>query len=184
MYDDRRTGAADVVGHADLRVHLPGPGIAAELGDHLADLLDAGRADRVAAGLQAAARVHRYIPVESRHPFGGESSCLALLAEPEILDSADLGYREAVVDLDEVDVLLGEARLGKRPFACGDGGIQGGYVPPVVECDGVARLGACEHPHRRVGELAGALERHHHDRRRTVGDRRAIEEPQGIGDHR
>lgn len=59
MHDDRRAGAADVMRHTDLRVHLPAPGIAAELADDLVDLLDPGRTDRVAAGLQAAARVPR-----------------------------------------------------------------------------------------------------------------------------
>ena len=124
MHDDRRAGTADVMRHSDLRIHLPAGSLAAELGDDLADLLDPGRADRVAAGLQAAARVHGNITVERRRPISGELPRLALCAEPEVLDSADLGDREAVVDLDQVDIFMGEAGALKRTLPCRDGGIQ------------------------------------------------------------
>src|SRR5262249_13842019 len=80
------------------------------------DPADTARADGVSERLEAAARVDRDVATDGRPPFLGELAAGALPAEAQILRVRDLGPREAVVHLGEVDVLRGDAghRIGRR----------------------------------------------------------------------
>ena len=149
---------AHVVRHADLcAVDLALAGRAPELLDDLADLLDAGRTDRVAAGLEAAARVHRDLPAKSGFAIGSEFPGRSLLAEAEVLDGADLCNREAVVHLDHVDVVRGQVCHLERTLAGRNRRVQSRDVAPVVQRDRVAGLSGREYLNRRVRELAGPV---------------------------
>src|SRR5579885_1359734 len=108
-----RARAAEVVCQAELGVlHLPAARLVPEL---LADLVDhahAGGTDWMAERLEPAARVHRHGPaVDVRAPLGDVARPLARRTEAEVLVVEDLGDREAVVDLAEVEVARGNARL-------------------------------------------------------------------------
>src|SRR5512137_1323335 len=141
------TGSAHVVRHTDLcAVNLPVTALTAELLDDLEYLLDTGCAHRVAAGLEAAARVDRDLPAERRLAASSERAGRAFSAEPEILDGTDLRDREAVVDLDHVDVLVREFCHPESPLPCGNGCVESRDVAPVMERDGVACLCRCQNP--------------------------------------
>src|SRR5262249_13886361 len=92
-------------------LHLTGPGLTAELGDDLHDLGGAGGADRVALGLQAPGRVDREPAPEARPALLGREAAGARLEEAQALGGDDLGDREAVVELHDVDVGRGLAGL-------------------------------------------------------------------------
>src|SRR5512136_1019709 len=136
MDDHGRAGPPDVVGEPDLPVHLPGSRLSPELLDHLADLLYTGRTDGVPACLQAAARVHREVPVKGGNSILGEPPRLPLFTEAEVLDGTDLGDGEAVVHLEEIDLRHRDTGQGKGTPAGEHRRVQGGDVPAVVEGDG------------------------------------------------
>ena len=71
---------------------------------HVADLADAGRAHRMALGLQAAAGVHRPLARQAGAAFQRVRSALAFLDESQILGRDDLGDGEAIVHFGELDV--------------------------------------------------------------------------------
>src|SRR5262249_49095199 len=93
-----------------VREALAGPldlaraGVAAELRDDLGDLRGARRPDRVALGLQAARRIHGDLAAERGQPLLRGAASGAGLEEAEPFSGHDLGDREAVVQLDHVDV--------------------------------------------------------------------------------
>ena len=103
---------ADDVGQADLgALDLAVAGLAAEVVADLPDVGDAGGGDRVALGLQAAGHVHRGRAVAPRGAAVEEVDGAALLAEQEVVVVDELGGGEAVVELDEVEVLGADAGL-------------------------------------------------------------------------
>src|SRR5829696_4664219 len=67
------------------RIDLSAVGTAAQLRHELDDLEHAGRADRVAAREQAAARVDRQRSAERRPAFSDQAIAIALAGEPEML---------------------------------------------------------------------------------------------------
>ena len=85
MSNDGRAGAANVLSHADFcAIHLGLATLTAQLLNHLNDLIDPRRADRMTPRLQASARAHRHasiwadlvIEAESNSlPAFGESTC-------------------------------------------------------------------------------------------------------------
>ncbi len=79
-------------------------GLAAQLPDDLGDLREAGRAERVAAGEQAAGRVDRLGAADRRFARRGGARGAARVRQPERLDGDELADREGVVDLEHVDV--------------------------------------------------------------------------------
>src|SRR5215470_9597472 len=73
-HQDGRGVAAERVRESPARpLDLPGPGLAAELGDDLGHLRGAGRADRVALGLQPSRWVDRDFAAEARQAFFGRA---------------------------------------------------------------------------------------------------------------
>src|SRR5215217_3442169 len=111
--DDGGTAETDVVleGRGGA-LHLAGIGVAAQLPGELAALGEAGRAEGVALGDQAARRVHH----RAVAPVGGrlrldEPVAMALLRETQGLVGDELVRREAIVQLADVDLFGGHARL-------------------------------------------------------------------------
>jgi hypothetical protein len=95
MHNDGGTGAANIMRQADLRINLPSSSFSANLLNYFTDLLDSCRSDGVAACLQASAGIHGECSAKGRDPLFRKPACLAFLAEPEVLDGADLGNGEA-----------------------------------------------------------------------------------------
>src|SRR5262249_36719695 len=96
--ENGRGVAAERVGEADLGpVDLPTAGLAAQLGDDLHDLGSAGRADRVALGLEAAGGVDGHLAAQARPALFGGDSPRARLEQAETFRRHDLRDREAVV---------------------------------------------------------------------------------------
>src|SRR5207244_5866748 len=101
--------AADVVAerHRRLPLHLPLLRLPLELLVVLVDHAHAGRAGRVAEGLESAVRVDGQLAAQLEGAALDVLLRRTLLAEAEILVGEELGQREAVVDLGEVDVFSG-----------------------------------------------------------------------------
>src|SRR5262245_15280952 len=78
--------APQVVGEADLRVlHLTRAGPVPELLADLVDHADAGGADRMAEGLEAAARIDRDVAADRGAAVDHVPPALAFAAQPEVL---------------------------------------------------------------------------------------------------
>ncbi len=110
----------DDVGEADLRpLDLTRARLPPQVVRDLPDVRDAGRGDRVALGLQAARHVDRRAAVAERRTGLEEVDRTALGAEHQVVVVHELGRREAVVQLDQVEVGRRDAgdvvRLLRRP---------------------------------------------------------------------
>src|SRR5262249_15066880 len=104
-HEDGRGGASEGVGEALLRaLDLARAGLAAQLRHDLRHLCSACRADWMAFRLEAARRVHRDLPAQAREALLGRAAARARLEEAQALRGDDLGDREAIVQLDDVDV--------------------------------------------------------------------------------
>src|SRR5579871_4033626 len=98
------------VGEAEPRaLDLAGAGFAAQVRGDLVDVGDAGGAQRVALGEQAAGYVHGDAPAERRVAGVDQLAGFALGAKAEVLVVHDLSGRKAIVQLDQVDVLRPDA---------------------------------------------------------------------------
>ena len=84
--------------------HLARAGLVAQLDEDLGGLGHAGGAERVAAADEPAARVDDDVAAVVAAPGRHERPRLALGAEAQLLVGDQLGDREAVVHLGEVDV--------------------------------------------------------------------------------
>src|SRR5581483_2592737 len=116
----------DDVGQADLGVgDLAVAGLAPEVVADLPDVGDAGGGDGVALGLQAARHVDRRRAVPPAGAGLEEVDRPTLLAEHAVVVVDELGGGEAVVQLDEVEVL--------RPDAGGLVGLGGGVAGQRVD---------------------------------------------------
>ena len=91
--------------------------LAAEVVADLPDVGDAGRRDRVALRLEAARHVDRRLAVAPRGARLEEVDRAALLAQHEVVVVHELGGGEAVVQLDEVEVVGADAGLLVRLLA-------------------------------------------------------------------
>ena len=86
-------------------LHLALAGLALQLLVVLVDHAHAGRAGRMAEGLEPAVGVHRQLAAELERAARDVLLRRALLAEAEVLVGEQLGQREAVVHLRDVDLL-------------------------------------------------------------------------------
>ena len=112
----------DDVGQAHLGpLDLTVAGLAPEVRGHLVEVGDAGGPDGVALGDEPARHVDRRRPVAPGAPPVDEVAGPARLAQREVLVVDELGGGEAVVQLDEVEV------LGRHPglLVGGRGGLLG-----------------------------------------------------------
>src|SRR5437588_4889481 len=112
LEDVNRAGAAeaDHVGETE-----PGPfdlslvRLASQVRRHLVDVGDAGRAERMPLREQTTGDVHRNLAAECDGAAVDHLAGFTVLAQTEVLVVQDLGGREAVVELDEIDVLRADA---------------------------------------------------------------------------
>jgi len=84
--------------------HLPGTRRAADLGDRLDDLSQAGGTDRVPAGEQAAAGVDRPRTAQHRVTAPDQGRAVSRLGQAELLVDDELRRRGSVMHLDAVQV--------------------------------------------------------------------------------
>src|SRR5581483_11637281 len=92
-------------------------------------------ADGMAAGLEPARRVDRQVAAQPGHAAGSELPALAGPGEPQVLVVDDLGDREAVVALGDVDLAGRVADAGHGVGGPGRlaGGLEGGEAPAGIE---------------------------------------------------
>src|SRR3977135_549741 len=97
-------GSSQIVRHADPCVlYLVGM-LAPQLKHGLVDLPDPGRTDRVPLREQTSARIDGTVAADPRSSLRGIPSALPSRYDAKILGIDDLGDRETIVQLDEVDV--------------------------------------------------------------------------------
>src|SRR6185369_16998817 len=100
----------DHVRETDLRaVYLTRARRAAEVRRDLEDARHAGRAERMPLREEAPGDVHGDAPAVGRLAVVDEAAGLAVRAEPQVLVVQDLRSREAVVQLDQVEVVGADA---------------------------------------------------------------------------
>src|ERR1700685_1674008 len=112
-----RAGRAesDDVGHADLRVRdqpILGAIILGQMPDDLADIGDAGSAERMTLGEEAAGDIYGSLTAEAgmhAAALGDDLARFAVTAESEVLVVDQLGGRETIVQLGQRDILRAEA---------------------------------------------------------------------------
>src|SRR5262245_51962938 len=180
-HQDRRGIAAERVRETDRRaVDLSRPRLAAELGDDLANLRRAGRADRMALGLEATGGIDRDLAAEARPPFLRREAAGPRLEEAEAFRRYDLRDGEAIVELDDVDVAGRLARLAIRALRRSLGRRHARQVALFVHEHGVGGGLRAEDPNG-----AAPAPRHvlgsEDDRGPAVGERTAVEELEGVG---
>ena len=88
---------------------------AAEMLRHLEDVGDAGGAERMPLGQQAARDVHGDAAAPLDLALVDHAARLAVGAQPEVLVVQQLGGGEAVVELDQVEVVRTDAGASRRP---------------------------------------------------------------------
>src|SRR2546422_6061143 len=160
------------------------PGLPAKLPHDLDRLRHAGSADRLTAGLQATRGVDGNLAVQRGEAVRGRGAAFPLLDEPEVLDREDLGDREVVVHLRDLDVFGLESRLLERALARDDGRVHHREVAPIVQREEIARLTGAGDPDRGVCELAGLLHLAEDHGRGAIGQGRAVEQPERLRDPR
>ena len=100
------------MGEADLgALHLAIARLATKVSGDFVDVRDAGRADRMTFGDQAARHIDRRAAVAERCTGVDEVTGPSGLTQPEIVVVDQLGGGEAVVELDEVEIVGSNARL-------------------------------------------------------------------------
>ncbi len=153
-----------------------------DVGDHP----DARGADGVAAGLEPARGVDGEIRAELGDAAGGELPALARLGEAQVLVVHNLGDREAVVALGDVDLLGGVRHAGHLVGRLGRlaRGAEGREVPGRVELGvpvpGGHRIGDAAEDRVGVGELGRQVSAREDRRGGAVGRRAAVEEPERL----
>src|SRR2546422_890611 len=160
------------------------PGLPAKLPHDLDRLRHAGSADRLTAGLQATRGVDGNLAVQRGEAVRGRGAAFPLLDEPEVLDREDLGDREVVVHLGDLDVFGLESRLLERALARDDGRVHHREVAPIVQREEIARLTGAGDPDGGVCELAGLLHLAEDHGGGAIGQGRAVEQPERLRDPR
>ena len=117
------------------------------------------------------------------------ADCAALRRDVQILHGDELGYREAIVHLDQVDLMtrhvdpgLVIGALGR--YACGG---EIAAVPGVVLCLLAVRYRELERLHGdeiALAEAFGDIRRGDDRACRAVADAAAVVKPERLGDHR
>src|SRR5436190_1255571 len=162
---------------------LASAGLAAQLRDDLADLRGPRRPDRVSLGLQPARGIHGNLAAETRPSFLRGDPAGARLEQAEAFGGDDLGDREAVVQLDDVDILRSDARLTVRRRRRTLGGGHAREIALVAEQHPVGGGRRGEDPDRPAGRACDVF-RCQHQRGPAVAERTAIVELERIGDLR
>src|SRR6059036_1496232 len=131
--------------------------LSSELPDDLHRLRDARGANRLTARLQPAGCIDGDLAVQCRETVRRGGAAFPLLDEPQIFDGQDLGDREVVVHLRDLDVFRVQPCLRERPLARDNRRVHHREVAAIMEREEVARLAGARDANRRVGELASLL---------------------------
>src|SRR6476646_4703308 len=116
-----RAARADHVRQTDARaVDLAAARLAAQMRRHLVDVGDAGGAERMTLRQKSAGDVDGNAPAELGLAAVDHAARLTVLAETEMLVVHELGRGEAVMQLDEIEIVRAESRhlvsrLGRKP---------------------------------------------------------------------
>src|ERR1700674_2134116 len=108
-------------------------------------------------GEAAAIGVERQLAAGGGGMPGDEGAGLALRHKAEIFEAVDRQMREGVVDHQMVDVVVGDAGLGKGLGAGDAEGARGSEVRHLADHRGLDRLAGAEEADRFLREVAGAL---------------------------
>src|SRR5690349_1528962 len=106
----RAAGANDMRQTDPRAIDLAAARLAAQMRRHFVDVGDAGRAEGMTLGEKPARDVDRDAPPELRLAGIDHPSRFAVLAEAEILVVHEFGGREAVMQLDEVEIVRTKSR--------------------------------------------------------------------------
>src|SRR6266568_8563447 len=176
-------GPALLQGHPDPRAgDLAGAALAAQLADDL-DGVHPGRVAAVTVGEQAAVGVRGHRPAQAQVSFLDVVGPLPQLAEAHLLQVADGGDGEAVVQAGHVDLVAGDPGHAERPVGRLAHGLalvrEPGVVDGRVEV-GVVSLGAAQDPDRLLAAVDGPLGRGDHDGVAAVVVDRAVQQVQRL----
>src|SRR3990172_5101084 len=178
--DDRsRPGAAERVREPDLRAcDLALSRLAPQLAHDLDRLRDARRPHGVPARLETTGGVHADPRVQRGLAVLRRVAAFPLRDEPEILDRHDLGDREVVVDLGDLDVDRGLPGGVERSLARDHSRVHRREVASVVDREEVRRVAGPNQVDGRVRELPRLVRRAQHDGGRSIAQRGAVEHPE------
>src|SRR5690606_1664581 len=137
---DRRADAAHVLHERYLGVRdLVRAGLSSELQIRLDELIDARRADGVAARLEPAESRDRELPVEGDAAVGREPRALAGRGEAGCFEAQRRDDRVRVVQLEEIDVAVRDAGVLERTQRRALDGAEMEHVAPARERERVRR---------------------------------------------
>src|SRR5690606_27526980 len=104
-------GATEIVCQANCCTAHSVRVLAAKLKNAFVDLSKARRTNRMSLRKQSATRIDRDIAANLRSAFQRIATTMAARHNPEVLRIDDLGDREAIVQLHEVDLIRADPRL-------------------------------------------------------------------------
>ena len=162
-------------------LHLVGV-LSAQLQRSLVELAHAGRAHRMPLGEQAAAGVDGDLAAHCGAPFRGPDGALATRRDAQVLGVDHFRDGEAVVQLDEVDVLRRQARLLVAALSRLDRRVEGAEVGMAGDAGRAARLYAGRNVDARPLAAGRAIGGHQEQRCRAVAGRAAVVELERVAD--
>ena len=142
----------------------------------------AGRADRMALGLQAARRIDRQLAVLLRPAFLHRARALPFRREPHRLVFDQLGDGEAVVRLDQRQIAERDAGVGERPLPGLGAAFELQDVALAHRQEILHMRGRAERD--RLAQPQRGLDVGQHQRGRAVGHQRAVGALERTGDER
>ncbi len=156
----------------------------AQLHHGFVDLRHARRAHGVALREQAAGRIDGDGAADSRTPFQRPASALASRHHAQVLGIDDLGDREAVVKLDEIEILWRDAGCRIGPLRRRHGRFERAQIRMPGEMRGAPGLHRGQHVDGEIRRASGPVPGRDHDGRGPIARGAAVVELHGIGNHR
>ena len=134
-------------------------------------------------GEAAAIGVERQFAAGGGVALGDETAALAAPDKAEVFEPVDRQMREGVVDHQMVDVVVGDAGLGKGLGAGDAERARRGEILHLADHRRLDALAGAEDVDRLCREILGALGRCEDQRAAAIGDQAALQQPERIGDH-
>ena len=184
-HDDRAGGgehAADAVADRDLGAGDLGGGGAAHLAHAFLQRVHAVHAG-MHVGEAAAVGVERQFAAGGGVARGDKGAALAAPDKAQIFEAVDRQVGEGVVDHQMVDVLVGDAGLGKRLGAGHAERARRREIRHLADHRGLDDLAGAEDVDGPGREILGALGRGQDQRAAAIGHEAALQQAERIGDH-
>src|SRR5579872_7234501 len=175
-------GAAQILRKAErmtLELHIAS--LAADLGEHVADLRDTGRTDRMSFGFQAAAGINGFLALAGSGAGGFIGTSAAALDEAEILERDNLGDSKTIVHFGELNIARADAGHFVSFFGRPANGMECGDIRFLVQGHEVRSLRHAENANGFICKISRTIGGNQQDGRGAVADERAIVEAQGLG---